>query len=190
MPIGLTNAPAVFMDLMNRVCRPYLGKFVIVFIDDILIYSKSKEEHEVHLTLILELFEKEKLFGKFLKCEFCLQEVHFLGDVVNSEGYYRRFIKNLSKIAKPLTMLTQKNKKFEWGDEQEITYETLKDMLCDAPILVLLEGTYDFVVYSDALNQGFGCVLMHKIKARILEAQSEASKGVNTSAEMLKGLDK
>ncbi|GJS11918.1 putative reverse transcriptase domain-containing protein [Tanacetum coccineum] len=148
MPFGLTNAPAVFMDLMNCVCKLYLDKFVIVFIDDILIYSKSKEEHEVHLKLILELLEKEKLFRKFSKCEFWLQKVHFLGDVVNSEGihvdpskieavknwkppktpteicsflglvgYYRRFIVNFSKIAKPLSMLTQKSKKFEWGDE-------------------------------------------------------------------------
>ncbi|GJT13053.1 putative reverse transcriptase domain-containing protein [Tanacetum coccineum] len=148
MPFGLTNAPAVFMDLMNHLCRPYLDKFVIVFIDDILIYSKSKEEHEVHLKLILELLEKEKLFGKFSKCEFSLQEVHFLGHVVNSKGihvdpskietvknwkppkspteirsllglagYYRQFIANFLKIAKPLTLLTQKNKKFEWDDE-------------------------------------------------------------------------
>nr|GEU64090.1 putative reverse transcriptase domain-containing protein [Tanacetum cinerariifolium] len=184
MPFGLTNALAVFMDLMNCVCRPYLDKFVIVFIDDILIYSKSKEEHEVHLKLILELLKKENLFRKFSKCEFWLQEVHFLGHVVNSEGihvdpnkieavkywkplktpteirsflgltgYYRRFIASFSKIAKPLTLLTQKNKKFEWGDEQENAFQTLKDMLCDAPILALPEGTDDFVVYCDASNQ-------------------------------------
>nr|GEU35622.1 putative reverse transcriptase domain-containing protein [Tanacetum cinerariifolium] len=176
--------------------RPYLDKFVIVFIDDILIYSKSKEEHEVHMKLILELLKKEKLFEKFSKCEFWLQEVHFLGHVVSSKGihvdpnkikavknwkppktpteihsflglagYYRRFIVSFSKIAKPLTLLTQNNKKFEWGDEQENAFQTLKDMLCDAPILALPEGADDFVVYCDASNQGFGCVLMQRNKA-------------------------
>nr|GFB94287.1 putative reverse transcriptase domain-containing protein [Tanacetum cinerariifolium] len=83
MPFGLTNAPAVFMDLMNRVCKPYQDKFVIVFIDDILIYSKTKEEHEVHLKFVLESLRKEKLYVKFSKCEFWLEEVHFLGHVVN-----------------------------------------------------------------------------------------------------------
>nr|GFB27880.1 putative reverse transcriptase domain-containing protein [Tanacetum cinerariifolium] len=195
MPFGLTNAPAVFMDLMNRVCRPYLDKFVIVFIDDILIYSKSKKEREVHLKLILELLKRKKLFGKFSKCEFWLQEVHFLDHVVNSEGihvdpnkieavknwktpktpteirsflglagYYRRFIASFSEITKPLTLLTQKNKKFKWGDEQENAFQTLKDKLCDAPILALPEGADDFVVYRDASNQGFGCVLMQRNK--------------------------
>nr|GEU53062.1 putative reverse transcriptase domain-containing protein [Tanacetum cinerariifolium] len=195
MPFGLTSAPAVFMDLMNRVCRPYLDKFVIVFIDDILIYSKSKEEHEVHLKLILELLEKEKLFMKFLKCEFWLQEVRFLRHVVNSEGihvdpskieavknwkppktpteirsflglagYYRQFIANFLKIVKHVTLLTQNDKKFEWGDEQGIAFQTLKDMVCDALILALPKGTNDFVGYCDASNQSFGCVLMQRNK--------------------------
>ncbi|GJZ45132.1 putative reverse transcriptase domain-containing protein [Tanacetum coccineum] len=191
MPFGLTNAPAVFMDLMNRVCKPYLDKFVIVFIDDILIYSKSKEEHEVHLRLVLELLRKEKLYAKFSKCEFWLQEVHFLGHVVNQNGihvdpskieavknwkapttpseirsflglagYYRRFITNFSKIAKPLTSLTQKNQKYVWGVEQEEAFQTLKNNLCEEPILSLPDGVEDFVVYCDASNQGWGCVLM------------------------------
>ncbi|GKF69425.1 putative reverse transcriptase domain-containing protein, partial [Tanacetum coccineum] len=88
MPFGLTNAPAIFMDLMNRVCKPYLDKFVIVFIDDILIYSKSERDHEHHLRTILDLLKKEKLFAKFSKCEFWLKEVQFLGHVVNQEGIH------------------------------------------------------------------------------------------------------
>ncbi|KAJ9544144.1 hypothetical protein OSB04_023851 [Centaurea solstitialis] len=195
MPFGLTNAPAVFMDLMNRVCRPYLDKFVIVFIDDILIYSRSKEDHEHHLRLILELLKAEQLYAKFSKCEFWIREVHFLGHVVNRDGihvdpakieaikkweapktpteirqflglagYYRRFIANFSKIAQPLTALTQKDKKFIWGEKQEEAFQVLKHKLCNAPILALPEGTDNFVVYCDASHQGLGCVLMQNEK--------------------------
>ncbi|KAJ9544324.1 hypothetical protein OSB04_024031 [Centaurea solstitialis] len=195
MPFGLTNAPAVFMDLMNRVCRPYLDKFVIVFIDDILIYSQSKKDHEHHLRLILELLKAEKLYAKFSKCEFWIREVHFLGHVVNKEGihvdptkietikkweapktpteirqflglagYYQRFIANFSKIAQPLTTLTQKDKKFIWGEKQEEAFQLLKHKLCNAPILALPEGTDNFVVYCDASHQGLGCVLMQNEK--------------------------
>ncbi|GKE05817.1 putative nucleotidyltransferase, ribonuclease H [Tanacetum coccineum] len=170
MPFGLTNAPAVFMDLMNRVCKPYLDKFVIVFIDDILIYSKTKEDHEVHLGLVLELLRKEKLIHvdpskieavKNWKTPTTPSEIRsFLG----LAGYYRRFIANFSKIAKPLTSLTQKNQKYVWGVEQEEAFQTLKNNLYDAPILTLPGGVEDFVVYCDASNQGLGCVLMQRGK--------------------------
>ncbi|KAJ0627217.1 putative nucleotidyltransferase, Ribonuclease H [Helianthus annuus] len=86
MPFGLTNAPAVFMDLMNRVFHEFLDKFVIVFIDDILVYSKSKEEHEYHLRTVLEILRQKKLYAKFSKCEFWLDQVAFLGHVVSAEG--------------------------------------------------------------------------------------------------------
>nr|GEY69060.1 putative reverse transcriptase domain-containing protein [Tanacetum cinerariifolium] len=115
----------IFMDLMNRVCKPYLDKFVIIFIDDILIYSKDEKEHEEHLKAILELLKKEELYAKFSKCEFWIPKVQFLGQVIDSQGlagYYQRFIEGFSKIAKPMTKLTQKKVKFEWGDKQEAAF--------------------------------------------------------------------
>ncbi|GJS55749.1 putative reverse transcriptase domain-containing protein [Tanacetum coccineum] len=106
MPFGLINTPAVFMDLMNRVSKPYLDKFVIVFIDEILIYSKSKEEHAKHLKLILELLKKEELYTKFLKCEFWLSKVQFLGHVIDSEGIQLdpAKIKSIKDWASPKTL--------------------------------------------------------------------------------------
>ncbi|GJW72766.1 putative reverse transcriptase domain-containing protein [Tanacetum coccineum] len=212
MPFGLTNAPAIFMDLMNRVCKPYLDKFVIVFIDDILIYSKSEKDHEHHLRTILNLLKKEKLYAKLSKCEFWLKEVQFLGHVVNQEGihvdpskieavknwkapespteirsflglagYYRRFIENFSKIAKPLTLLTQKNKDYVWGEDQEKAFQILKEKLCNAPVLTLPDGPNDFVVYCDASHQGlpqnqnFGCS-ERKAMQRIFKSPSETVK--------------
>ncbi|GKD98059.1 putative reverse transcriptase domain-containing protein, partial [Tanacetum coccineum] len=125
MPFGLTNVPAIFMDLMNRVCKLYLGSFVIVFIDDILDYSKSKEEHEVHLKLVLESLRKEKLYAKFSKCKFWLEDVHFLGHVVN----HNIFIANFFRLLNPLTSLTKRNQKYEWSVEQEEAFQTLKNDL-------------------------------------------------------------
>ncbi|GJY96856.1 putative reverse transcriptase domain-containing protein [Tanacetum coccineum] len=137
MPFGLTNTPAVFMGLMNRVCKPYLDKFVVVFIDDILVYLKNKEEHEEHFKLILELLKKEELYAKFSKCEFWIP-----------------------KVDKPMTKLTQKKVAFEWGDKQEASFQTLKDKLCSAPILALPQGAENFIVYCDASHKGLGAVLM------------------------------
>ena len=86
MPFGLTNAPAAFMDLMHRVFRPYLDKFVVVFVDDILIYSQSEEEHQDHLRIVLQALRDHQLNAKFSKCEFWLTEVKFLGHVVSVSG--------------------------------------------------------------------------------------------------------
>ncbi|GJV74971.1 putative reverse transcriptase domain-containing protein [Tanacetum coccineum] len=138
MPFGLTNASAVFMDLMNRVCKPYLDKFVIVFIDDILIYSKDKKEHEEHLKAILELLKKEKLYAKFSKCEFWIPKVQFL---IDSRGIY----------VDPAKIESIK----DW---------LIKQKLCSAPILALPEGSKDFVVYYDASHKGLGTVLMQREK--------------------------
>ena len=88
MSFGLTNAPAAFMDLMNLVLRPYLDQFVIVFIDDILVYSRSELEHEIHLGLVLQTLRRHQLYAKFNKCEFWLSRVGFLGHVVSADGIY------------------------------------------------------------------------------------------------------
>ncbi|GJV58526.1 putative reverse transcriptase domain-containing protein [Tanacetum coccineum] len=135
MPFSLTNAPAVFMDLMNRVCKPYLDKFVIVFIDDILIYSHNKEDHANHLRIILELLKKEKLYAKFSKCDFWIRIVQFLGHLIDSQGL-RVDPAKIEAIAKSLTEL-KKNQKYIWGEDQESAFQLLKQKLCEAPILAL-----------------------------------------------------
>ncbi|GJX85781.1 putative reverse transcriptase domain-containing protein [Tanacetum coccineum] len=149
---------------MNRVCRPYLDKFMIVFIDDILIYYKTREEHEVHLGHVINgdgiHVDPSKIEAvKNWKAPRTLSEVRsYLG----LAGYYRRFIENFSNIAKPLTVLTQKSKTFDWGEEQENAFQTLKDKLCNTPVLALPGGLEDFVVYCDVSDLGLGCVLMQR----------------------------
>ncbi|GKB04596.1 putative nucleotidyltransferase, ribonuclease H [Tanacetum coccineum] len=161
MPFGLTNAPAVFMDLMNRVCKPYLDKFVIVFIDDILIYSRDEKEHEEHLKTILELLKKEELYAKFSKCEFWIHTVKFLGHVIDSSGIHvdPTKIEAVKNWASPTT--PSEIRQFL---EQETAFQLLKQKLCAVPILALPEGSDDFVVYCDTSIKGLGAVLMQRIK--------------------------
>ncbi|KAL4037670.1 hypothetical protein IC575_001270 [Cucumis melo] len=189
MSFGLTNAPTVFMDLMNRVFKDLLDTFVIVFIDNILIYSKTEAEHEEHLHPVLETLRANKLYAKFSKCEFWLKKVTFLGHVVSSEGisvdpakieavtswprsstvseirsflglagYYRRFVEDFSRIASPLTQLTRKGTPFVWSPACESSFQELKQKLVSAPVLIVLDGSGSFVIYSDASKKGLGCV--------------------------------
>ncbi|GKC46570.1 putative reverse transcriptase domain-containing protein, partial [Tanacetum coccineum] len=181
-------------DLMNRVCKPYLDKFVIVFIDDILAYSKDEEEHGRHLKIILELLKKERLYAKFSKCDFWLDSVQFLGHVLDHSGVHvdPTKIKAIKSWAAPMTPtevrqflrlagyyqrfiegfsliskpLTKltQNKKYEWGKEEEGAFQTLKQKLCGAPILALPEGTEDFLAYCNVSLKGYVAVLMQREK--------------------------
>ncbi|GKD39070.1 putative reverse transcriptase domain-containing protein, partial [Tanacetum coccineum] len=157
---------------MNRVCKPYLDKFVIVFIDDILINSRNKEEHANHLRIILELLKKEKFQGLHVDPARIEAVKNWTSPTTPTEisqflglaSYYQIFIKDFSTIAKSLTELTQKNKKYIWGEDQESAFQLLKQKLCEAPILALPKGNDDFVVYCDASHQGLGGVLMQREK--------------------------
>jgi hypothetical protein len=184
MSFGLTNAPAHFMYLMNSVFMLELDKFVVVFIDDILIYFKSEEEHVQHL-------RDHQLYAKFSKCAFWLREVLFLRHVISAEGivvdpskvqevlewkspksvtqirsflglvgYYRRFIPNFCKIAKPMTQLLEKEAKFKWSPQCEEAFLTLKKLLTTTPILAQPNIEKSFDVYCDASGMGIGGVLM------------------------------
>jgi hypothetical protein len=175
----LTNAPAYFMNMMNKVFMEELDKFIIVFIDDILIYSETAKEHAEHLRIVLERLRQNQLYAKFSKCEFWLEKVTFLGHVFTADGvavdpekievvsewqqpksYYRRFIENFSKISKPMTELLKNNVPSVWSPKCEASFQELKSRVTTTPILTLPDIKKDFVVYCDASRQGLGCVLM------------------------------
>jgi hypothetical protein len=193
MYFGLTNALAAFMEAMNRMLHEFLDDFVVVFLDDILIYSKTEAEHEHHLYLVLGALRKNQFYGKLKKCAFWLSEVAFLGHVINQQGiavdpknvavvvewkrpysvseirsflglagYYLRVVPNFSSIAKPLTRLLEKGVLFVWSGDCEVSYQTLKSKLVDAPILALLESGKRFTVYANASRIRLGCVLMQE----------------------------
>nr|GEV11203.1 hypothetical protein [Tanacetum cinerariifolium] len=168
IPFGLTNAQAVFMDLMNRVCRPYLDKFVIVFIDDILIYSKTRKEHVEHLRLVLGLLKKKKMYAKFSKCEFWLREVQFLGHVINGDGIYVdpskiKAVKNW-KAPRTLTKVRSFLRLAAYYCRFIENFSKIAKSLTILNQKSLLYGPKDLVVYCDASEIGLGCVLMQRGK--------------------------
>nr|AAK52169.1 putative polyprotein [Oryza sativa Japonica Group]AAN64470.1 putative polyprotein [Oryza sativa Japonica Group] len=160
MSFGLTNAPAFFMNLMNKVFMEYLDKFVVVFIDDILIYSHTKEEHEEHLRLALEKLREHQLNVESVTNWKQSKTVSEIRSFLGLAGYYRRFIENFSKIAKSMTRLLQKDVKYKWSEECEQSFQELKNRLISAPILILPDPKKGFQVYCDASKLGLGCVLM------------------------------
>ena len=193
MPFGLKNEPTVFMNLMNHVFRPFLNRFVVVFIDDILVYSKDWEDHETHLRVVLETLGKEQLYVKMSKCEFWLKEVSFLEHIVSEEGirvdprkievilewkpprsvmkvrsflglagYYRRFVKGFSMTPTPMTRLLQKNMRYEWSEKCQASFKMLIAFLTEATVLTHPTFGKEYVTFSDATLNEFGCVLMQE----------------------------
>jgi hypothetical protein len=195
MSFGLTNVAAYFMYLMNSVFMLKLDKFVVVFIDNILIYSKSEEEHAQHLWVILQRLRDHQIYAKFSKCAFWLKKVLFLGHDISVEGiavdpskvqevldwkspksvqirsflglagYYRRFIPNFSKIVKPMTQLLEKEAKFKWSPQCKEAFLALKKLLTTAPVLAQPDIEKSFDVYCDASSTRIGRVLMQDGRA-------------------------
>ncbi|KAA3461062.1 Retrovirus-related Pol polyprotein from transposon 17.6 [Gossypium australe] len=191
MPFRLTNALAVFMDLMNRIFGQFLDRFVFVFINDILIYSRDESERAEHLRIVLQTLRDKQLCAKFSKSKFWLQEVRFLGHIVLAEGirvdpskisakpprnvykvrsflglagYYRHFVKGFSMIVTLMTRLLQKDEKFEWSKKFQQSFEQLNALLTEAPVFVQPESGKHFVIFNDVPLKGLGCVLMQEGK--------------------------
>jgi hypothetical protein len=191
MSFGLTNAPAYFTYLTNSVFMPELDKFMVVFIDDILVYSRNEEEHAGHLHVVLQRLREHHLYAKLSKCDFWLKEIKFLGHTISQKGiavdpdkvqevmdwkppttvrqirsflglagYYRRFIPDFSRIAKPIKELLKKGAKFEWDQKCEDAFHTLRQHLTTAPVLAQPDNNKSFDMYCDASGTGLGCVLM------------------------------
>ena len=179
-----------------------MDQFVVVSIDDILVYSKDAQEHEQHLKIVLQTLREKKLSAKLSKCDFWLKEVSFLGHIVSADGirvdptkikatvnwkpprnvtevrsflglagYYRIFVRDFSVIASPLLKLLRKGIKFEWADKCQNSFEQLKGMLVEAPVLTQPTSRKEYTLYSDASGIGFGCMLMQdgKVVAHVFK---------------------
>jgi len=192
MPFGLTNALSTFMRLMHHVLRPFIGKVVVVYFDDIFIYSLCFEDHNEHVRQVLETLRKEKLYANLERCvcnishtlpRVCceFEGVHvdeekvaairnwptptIVSEVQSFHGlpsFYRRFVKDFSTIVAPLNAIVKKDVVFKWGQEQEKAFETLKDKLTKAPILALPNFTKTFEFECDASNIGIGAILLQE----------------------------
>ncbi|XP_075521546.1 LOW QUALITY PROTEIN: uncharacterized protein LOC142554754 [Primulina tabacum] len=161
MPFGLTNAPSTFMRLMNHVLRAHIGKFVVVYFDDILVYSKNLEEHVNHLRLVLITLRAENLYANLKKCDFCTSKLVFLGFVVSSQGIQvdEDKVSAIRDWPTPTTV-GQKNVPFQWGEEQEKSFNLIKQKLINAPLLVLPDFANTFEIECDVSGVGIGGVLM------------------------------
>ncbi len=190
MPFGLTNAPATFQRLMNYVLYDYLNNFVIVYLNDILVYSDTFDEHINHLKKIFTKLREANLIIKLKKCKFGQRKIKFLGYMIGTDGlrtnpeniekiincpvptdvtgvrkfiglcnYYRKFIKGLSKLSKPLRRLLKKDIKFFWRPKEQETFEKLKRILIEAPVLLFLNFDKLFRLCTDASLKGLGVVL-------------------------------
>lgn len=192
MPFGLTNAPATFQNLMNEIFRPYLDSSVLIYLDDILVYSKTQHEHAQHLRQVLSVLRENKLYCAPNKCEFYQDKMEFLGHVVSGEGitvdpkkiatvhdwpvpknikelrsflgfanYYRRFVKDFSKLAGPLTTLTRKDEIYRWTADEQEAFEKLKVALTTTPVLIPPNQYLPFRITCDASDYAIGAVLSH-----------------------------
>ena len=188
LAFGLCNAPAVFQQLLNSVYADELGRFVVVYLDDILVYSKSEAEHVEHLRIVLQRLREHKLFAKLSKCQFCRSSVEFLGHVVSADGigmdkvqavqdwpqprtvkdimqfvgltnYYRKFVKSYAAITVPLYELLKKYTPFVWGEQQQAAFEALKAALTEAPLLMLPRPDEPYEMHTDASDFAIGAVL-------------------------------
>ncbi|KAE8665117.1 cytochrome P450 78A7-like [Hibiscus syriacus] len=174
MPFGLTNAPATFCTLMNKVLQPFLDHFIVVYLDDIVVYSKTLEEHIEHLRRVFQVLRENKLYVKEEKFSFAQKEVPFLGhivgggklqmdkDKIRAIDEWKPPTKGYSKIATPLTELLKKDKAWEWNTKCQDAFEKLKEAMVNEPVLVLPDYTKPFVVYTDASDVAIGGVLMQE----------------------------
>eukprot|EP01018_Ginkgo_biloba_P018976 Gb_14609 [translate_table: standard] len=192
MPFGLCNAPATFQALMNKVFKDYLQKFLGVYLDDIIVYSKTMKEHIQHLELMLQRLVDNRLYAKISKCEFAKPSIEYLGHIISKDDiqmdptkiqavvdwptpktlkklrgflglakFYRRFMKNFSTIAAPLTNLMKKDA-FQWSSEADRAFQNIKDALTKAPVLTTPDFQKPFIIECDASGLGIGVVLMQE----------------------------